>query len=355
MMRRILVWLAILIAGLAGAAVLTSRTSTPPFLDTDGEVLPASIAEERRVTLGGVEQYVLLRGRDRTAPLLIYVHGGPGGSETPFLRTHNAELENDFLAVYWDQRGAVKSFDSTLDPSELNISRMTADLGELIDLLLAEFEQDRVLLVAHSWGTILALEHVAARPETVAAYIAASQTTSQMASDTEGFLWALAEARAPGDAKAVSGLEALGPPPYTPEEFMTQRRYLNEFGGVFVEPQSNLELLRSVLATPEFAWPDLISFFRGNAFSINALWSEQQRYDARTRHTRIEVPIILMLGRNDRVISPRLGAEYLDALEAPEKKLIWFEKSAHMPPIEEPEKFNAAVRRVARRVGILAQ
>ena len=52
--------------------------------------------------IGGVEQYVLLRGRSRTAPLLVYVHGGPGGSETPFLRLHNAELENDFLAVYWD-------------------------------------------------------------------------------------------------------------------------------------------------------------------------------------------------------------------------------------------------------------
>ena len=354
-MHWIIVSLAILIFGLASAIILTSRTSTPPFLDADGEVLPESIAEERHVKLGGVEQYVLLRGRSRTAPLLVYVHGGPGGSETPFLRLYNAELENDFLTVYWDQRGTVKSFDARLDPTELTIARMTADLRELIDLLLAEFNQDQVLLIAHSWGTILALEHVAAHPETVAAYISISQITNQMANDTEAFLWSLDEARACGDAKAISDLEALGQPPYTAKEKLTQDRYLNRLGGVFVEPQSNLNLLRSVLAMPEFAWPDFIAFLRGNVFSIEALWPEQQDYDAYKRHPKIEVPIILMLGRCDRVVSPRLGAEYLATLEAPDKELIWFEKSAHMVPFEEPEKFNAAVRQIARRVGMLTQ
>ncbi|MBE7385645.1 MAG: alpha/beta hydrolase [Leptolyngbya sp. SIO1E4] len=331
---------------------MTSRTSTPPFLDADGNVLTDSIAEERRVNLGGVEQYVLLRGRSRTAPLLVYVHGGPGGSETPFLRIHNAELENDFLTVYWDQRGTVKSFDARLDPAELTIARMTADLGELIDLLLAEFNQDQVLLVAHSWGTILALEYVAARPETVAAYISISQITNQMANDTESFLWALAEAQARGDAKAIATLETLGPPSYTAKEQMTRDRYLNRLGGIFVEPQSNLDLLWSVLALSEFAWPDFIAFLRGNAFSLEALCPEQQDYDAYKRHPKIEVPIILMLGRSDRVVSPRLGAEYLATLEVPDKELIWFEKSAHMVPFEEPEKFNAAVRQIARQVGL---
>ncbi len=351
-MHWLLVSFVVLIVGLASAIVLTTRTSTPSFLDADGNVLPESIAEERRVKLGGVEQYVLLRGRSRTAPLLVYVHGGPGGSETPFLRIYNAELENDFLTVYWDQRGTVKSFDARLDPTELTIARMTADLGELIDLLLAEFSQDQVLLVAHSWGTVLALEYVAARPETVAAYISISQMTNQIADDTESFSWLLAEAQAHGDDRAISGLKALGPPPHTAKEMMVRDRYLNRLGGIFVKPQSDLDLLRSVLALSEFAWPDFISFLRGNTFSLEALCQELQDYDAYKRHPKIEVPIILMLGRRDRVVSPCLGAEYLATLEAPDKELIWFEKSAHMVPFEEPEKFNAAVRQIARQVGL---
>lgn len=184
-MRRALTGIAVLIVVVAAVAVWTSRTNTPPFVDSEGNVVAGSIAEERRVVLGGVGHYVLIRGRDREAPLLVYVHGGPGGSEIAFLRAYNADLENDFVAVYWDQRGTVKSYDPSPDPATLTIARMTADLGELIDVLLKEFRQEQVLLVAHSWGAILGLEHVAKRPETIAAYIAVSQIVHEIVSDAE--------------------------------------------------------------------------------------------------------------------------------------------------------------------------
>lgn len=348
---RVFTWLTIPLLGFAAFTFWTAEGSTPGFSET----LPNSISEERMINLGGVDQYVLLRGKDRIAPLLIYVHGGPGASATPFLRTHNADLENDFVAVYWDQRGAAKSFDANLDPADMTVDEMAADLGELIDLLLAEFNQDQVILVGHSWGTVLALEHVANRPETVAAYIAVSQTTNQMASDAAGTQWALEQARAAGDTTAITDLETIGLPPYTLEEFFTQRRYLNQFGGTLVESQSDLDLLCLSLATSEFAWPDAISFVRGTGFSGKALWAEQQQYDVSSRHSSIDVPMFLMLGRHDRVISPDLGAAYFANLEAPEKELIWFENSAHAPLFEEPEKFNAMVKEIAERVGAFDQ
>lgn len=353
-MRKALVGVGIVVGAIAVVAVWTSRTSTPAFVDSQGDVVPESVAEERRVELGGVEQYVLVRGRDRGAPLLVYVHGGPGGSETAFLRAFNSELEDAFVAVYWDQRGAGKSFDSGLDPGSLNIDRMSADLGELVDLLLKEFAQERVLLVAHSWGTILGLEYVAMRPETVAAYISISQIVDWPESDAEAYAWALRAARAAGDAEALAELEALGPPPYSIDALFTQRKLLNALGGVFFEPQSNWQLLSKALGTPETAWPDFISFVRGDVFSMEALWPELQRYDARERHARLEVPTFFFVGRHDRVISPRLSAAYLEALGAPDKEIVWFERSAHMLPFEEPERFGDEVRRVARAVGLLA-
>lgn len=134
---------------------------------------------------------------------------------------------------------------------------------------------------------------------------------------------------------------------------MDQRALLFELNGVFVEPQSNLGLFRKALGSPESAWPDFISFMRGNAFSMEALWPEAQRYDARARHS-LEVPVFFFVGRQDRVMSPRLSAEFLEMVEAPEKEITWFEQSAHMLPFEEPERFNDEVRRVARQVGLLA-
>ena len=351
--RRLLMSLVLLMATVGVLAYLTASTYTESFVDASGNLQPNSIAEERRVLLGGVEQYVLVRGKNRDAPLMVFVHGGPGAAETPFLRRHNAALEDDFVVVYWEQRGAVHSYDPESNPADITIDRLTNDLGELIDLLLAEFEQEKALLVAHSWGTVLALEHTAKHPETVAAYIAISQTTSQADSDAEGYDWVLARARESEDQEAIKLLEGIARPPYTIEQFITQRRFVNQFGGTFMTGDSDLALAFSMIQTDEFSWRDLPAFVQGVASSGAALWPEQKHYDARQRHPSIDVPIVMVMGRHDKVISPTLGAEYFEMLTAPEKELIWFEKSAHGPPFEEPEKFNKVVRQTACRVSLL--
>ncbi len=155
---------ALAVAGFGAWAAHTARGRTPPVTDGDGAPLSNSIAVERGVTLGGVKQYLLLRGRDKTAPLLLNVHGGPGMSERAFYRFHNAALEDHFVVAYWDQRGAGKSFDRKLDRATLTIDRISADQMELVDLLLAVFGRSQVLLLAHSWGTLISLEHIARRP-----------------------------------------------------------------------------------------------------------------------------------------------------------------------------------------------
>lgn len=331
----------------------SANTATPQFKDEDGNIVENSIAEERQLNLGGVEQTVLLRGRDQTAPLLVFVHGGPGATATPFLRTYNSELENSFVVAYWDQRGTAKSYDQSLDPADMTIAQLTADLGELIDQLRAEFNQEQVLLIAHSWGTIISLEHTANRPETVAAFISVSQTTNQMASDQIGHAWALSEAQLVNNQNAIDDLNTIGSPEYTIEEFYTQRRWVNVMGGGLYQPQSDLALLRTALATSEFSWTDLRSFFAGSKFSSEALWDEQQAYDAASQHSQLEAPVFMMIGRHDKIISPELGKSYFNDLNAPSKELIWFEQSAHAPLFEEPGKFNSEVLRIAIETGLI--
>ena len=354
---RVLRWLLmsvlVLVASVGVFAYLTVDTFTAPFVDEAGKPVENSIAEERRMLIGGVEQYVLLRGRDRNAPLLVFVHGGPGASETPFLRRYNADLENDFVVVYWDQRGAVHSYSPDLDPATFTIERMTEDLRELVDTLLVEFDQEKVLLVGHSWGTIPALEYTAQHPDKVATYISISQTTNQQESDAEGFEWALSQAKKAGDEEAIATLEALGRPPYTLQQFITQRQHVGRYGGSFKDGSSDLKLASQMIMTDEFSWLDLGAFVKGVRLSGNALWEEQKHYDAESRYTTLDAPIVMMFGRGDRVISPRLGLAYFEVLEAPSKEFIWFENSAHAPLFEEPEKFNDAVRQVARGVGLL--
>jgi proline iminopeptidase len=157
-MKRNAIILGAVLVGLSAALALTAGTSTPPFRNPDGSIVQGSIAEERFVTLGGFRQYTLRRGRDRAAPLLLLIHGGPGTPETQLFRFYNSSLEDQFLVVNWDQRGAGKSWSARLDPATLTLDRLARDLDELVDLLLAEYGKEKVLLVAHSWGTELGME-----------------------------------------------------------------------------------------------------------------------------------------------------------------------------------------------------
>lgn len=345
-------------ATLAAAGLVawwTSSGGTPPFRDEQGRILANSIAEERRIVLGGVGQYVLIRGRDRAAPLMINVHGGPGMSERALYRHHNAMLEDHFVIAYWDQRGAGKSFDRALDPSTLTIDRMARDLGELIDTLRAEFGRDKVIILAHSWGTILGLEHCARHPETVAAYIGIGQVSRVLESEAEGYAWALDAAERQGEAEIAAALRALGPPPWTAGEFLEERNHLYKLNGFYALPPSPLKYIREVLSTPETSWADLVPMFRAMPWTIGHLWPENQAYDAFERHKALEVPVYLMLGRHDHAVSPRLAEAWLAGLAAPRKEAIWFETAGHMVPAEDPAAFHRAVLRIGREAGLLDQ
>lgn len=340
---------AALVALTVGIA-LSMRTDTPPFRDPTGQRIDGSIAVERRITLGGWDQYVLVRGRDRKAPVLLYLHGGPGTSEMPLLRVYDAALEEDFVVVYWDQRGTGKSYSANLDPATLTLERLTRDLDELVDLLRSEFGQDRVMLVGHSWGTQLGLAYVSRHPEKVAAYVGVGQISNATESDSLGYAWALAEARAREDHEAIRVLESIGLPPYSIPNVERQRKYVARYGGAFREPRSLLDLVFTSLKAPEVSWPDVIAFVRGTSVSMKALWPTAQAFDANTSYPRLDVPVFFLLGRHDRQVSSALAAEYFERLHAPHKELIWFERSAHSPPFEEPDRFTAEIRRIGREV-----
>ena len=340
-----------------GVVILLAATSgayTPQFRGEDGEIIEGSIAEERRMVLGGAEQYVLIRGRNRNAPLLIFLHGGPGYSAMPFNRLRNAALEEDFVFVNWDQRGAGKSFSAASDPSTLNLDQLTRDLDDLVDALRAEFDHEKVLLVGHSWGSLLGLDYASRHPEKVAAYIGVSQFSNALASERESYEWSLAQAQKQNDAKALANLEKIGPPPYEAvDEMWTQRRALNKMGGVWFEPKPDSYYAQQYLRCAEFAWPGLINLVRGGQLSTERLFSTAFSANAFIDYPKLVLPVFFIEGRHDHVTSPRLAEIYLNALDAPQKQLIWFERSGHMPNWEEPEKFNEEVRRIAAEVGLL--
>jgi pimeloyl-ACP methyl ester carboxylesterase len=144
---------------------------TPPFRDRRGELVPGSIAEVEYLRLGGLDQWVMIRGERVSNPPLILLHGGPGLSETVFFRRFNAPLEKSFTLLYWDQRGAGRSFDGKIPRSTMTVGRFIADLDELVDAVRKRLGKKKVAILGHSWGSALGVLYAARFPEKVSAYI----------------------------------------------------------------------------------------------------------------------------------------------------------------------------------------
>jgi len=322
---------------------------TPPFRSHRGELLPGSIAEIEYLRLGGVEQWVMIRGESVANPPLILLHGGPGLSETGFFRYFNAELEKSFTVVYWDQRGAGKSFDPELPRSSLTVEQLIADLDELVDAVRARLGKDRVTIFGHSWGAALGVLYCARFPHKVAAYVGSGQIGDSKEGEARSYDYVLARAQQLRHRRALKALRAIGPPPYDARSLWTERMWLQRLDGN-LSPRSLWNLGRVILGGPESSIFDLPATFRAFRVTLEAMWDEVSTLNLLELAPSLQVPVFFFLGRNDHFVPPEVSVAYFDALTAPSKQLVWFEASGHEPFMDEAAKFNAQMRELVRPV-----
>jgi pimeloyl-ACP methyl ester carboxylesterase len=208
-----------------------------------------------RWPINGIDQSVILRGRDRGNPLLVWVHGGPGTSETGPVRRHNSVLEDHFVVVLWDQRYAGRSLDPLgPKPARQSIDDYVADLDVLIDRLQQRFACRKVVLVAHSWGTVPGLLYAERHPENLAAYVGIGQEANALESERRSYEFVLDQARSRRDVSALERLQHMGPPPRPGGEVWTPRELLEKFGGAFHGRGSELSLALASVGASEMNW-----------------------------------------------------------------------------------------------------
>jgi pimeloyl-ACP methyl ester carboxylesterase len=313
-----------------------------------------NIAEALRLPLGGIDQYVLIRGRDVANPVLVALHGGPGTAETPLLRHFNSALEEAFTVVYWEQRGTGKSFSKAIPETSMTVDRFVRDLDELVDYLLRRLGRKTVVLFGHSWGTALGTLYAARYPQKVSAYIGTGQIGDLAASELASYRFVLDEAKRRGNSKAIAELTKLGPPPYTDKQMMVQRRWLGRFAGT-LGSLPVLTAARIVLLSPGssiFALPNIV---RGTLFSVRTLWGEVSKLNLERDVPELKMPVWFLNGRHDHQVDAGVAAAYFEKLTAPEKTQVWFENSGHFVPFEEPEKFNKTMCDIAARLSTSAR
>jgi proline iminopeptidase len=342
----ILVGLIALIAAIVGVSQL--RAHTPAITGPDGQPLPGSIASVERVELGGVDQWLIIRGQSVDKPVLLFLSGGPGGSEAGRVLRFNRELEQHFVVVIWEQRGCGKSYPALNPKSALTVDQYAADIIELTDMLRARFDEDKIYLVGHSWGSIIGVRAVQARPDLFYAYIGTAQMVDVRETDQIIYEMVMKHSRQAGDTKFVQTLEAQGEPPYLgkspirPYSTLFGREYsIYEFPNIKSEEyRRDGDILMLMLKQPEYGWLDRVYYLLGLMNTFNAVYPQLQDIDFRLDAARLDLPVYLILGRHDMNNPYRIPEEYFNLLQAPSKELFFFEESGHGMIWEEADKFH---------------
>ena len=336
--RLIIPALALILLGTIVA--LGSCAGTSAIVGPSGEPIAGSIATMEKIDVQGTEQWLVIRGHDREAPVMLFLSGGPGGSELGRTRDYLADLEKDFVFVNWEQPGTGKSY-GAMDMQEASYEDFVDHTIAVSAYLKERFGDRPIYLTGHSWGTIIGLMAAERRPDLYAAYIAVAQQVDFVENDVIGYNMVLERAAAAGDEKTVRQLRENGPPPYSVEKgnnytYLFQRvfRYSPSAPG-----QAHIDSL-GILTPEEYTALDSINLVRGLLQGVKYIYPQLVGLDFRRDIPRLDVPVFFVTGRYDFTCIQDMSYEYFQMLDAPLKRHYWFEESGHEACYEEPEKFR---------------
>lgn len=349
------------VSGLAGDTAapkpLSRAEATAIIANARKIVTPNGIERLETVRIGGIDQWVSIRGRDKRNPVLLFIHGGPGYVSMPMSWWFSRDWEEYFTVVQWDQRGAGKTYllnDPAMIAPTLTLERMVDDTEEMADWIRKELGKKKIFIIGHSWGSYPGLELARRHPEWLYAYIGVGQLTDGPESERRGWAFALDAARHAGNSDALHQLEAIAPyfspgHPSSLKDIYTQRKWLDLYGGVMAHRDGNSAEGDLARLSPDYTADEISQIWEGNEFSEKYLLAQILSLNL-TDTRKLDCPLIIFGGRYDVNVNSDVAAEWFAKVDAPSKQFVWFENSAHLPMTEEPGKFLISLVRYARPI-----
>jgi proline iminopeptidase len=364
--------------GLAVAALLTTAQAasagTPAGMtrqdavevigDLRRIVTPNGVERNEAIRIGGIDQFVSIRGADRRNPILLIIHGGPGFPTAPLAWWATRGLEEYFTVVHWDQRGSGKTYllnDPKAVAPTMKVERFVDDTEELTAWLRKTYAKDRIFVLGTSWGSYIGLEFAQRRPEWLHAYIGMGQAVNSPESERRGYAFALAAARKAGNREAIADLESIAP--YAApgkdiplDSIRKERKWSDHYGGVMAYRTHQIDGIASKLS-PDYTDAEAERVYEGNGFSQDFFLSPVLSLDL-SHVTKLDCPLIVLAGRHDRSVTSTVAHDWFERVRAPSKSFTWFENSAHEIMVEEPGKLLltlvADARPIAAKAGDVA-
>lgn len=306
--------------------------------------------KEEYISVNGIEHFLLHYPKVAGTPVLLYLHGGPGSFESLFAYELDAEWGDMFTHVHWDQRGAGKTLRRNKKSGmPETVEQMLDDVHGIVEYLKRTYQADKIVILGHSWGSLLGSLYVQKHPENVLSYIGIGQVINMMENERMAYQETLEMAKKAGNQKHVRALENLGDyPPTDPEmilKLLPKMRKIQEAYDGSVSGPGLGEMLKTMKRSPSFQWGDLVSFMR--SMSVNrSLCLQLLGFNLEDFPCHYEAPVHYILGEMDIVTSTTLAKAYYETMDAPQKTLTVILGAGHNPMYERIEECAAALRTI---------
>ena len=292
---------------------------TTPLLSSQN---PSAIKISQAVEIGGIQQWISIKGTNRSNPVLLFLHGGPGNSAMGYADSFTNELQEHFVVVQWDQRESGTTEKLNVSDEPLSVALMEDDAIEMISYLRSRFSQDKIFLMGHSWGGFLGLRVAARHPELLKAYLAISPMVNQLESERLSLAWMIDKAKNQSNEQALMELALVNIPFQNGDQLYYHRSWLAKLMGNKFPSQDFVETWAKKWL-PLFNEASAVNFFEFAPV--------------------IKCPIYFFVGKLDYQTHFKLTEAYYTALEAKEKRLFLFENTGHNLTAKEPEKLQQII------------
>lgn len=323
--------------------------STPQIRDQSGKIMKNSISELKCINLNGHKEWISIRGYNKNNPVILFLAGGPGGSQMAAVRYHLAELEKNYVVVNWDQAGSCKSYHA-VSVKEITVDTYVDDGYKLTRYLCEKFNKKKIYLVGESWGSALGIFLADRHPECYLAFIGTGQMVDFVQTEKMDYAKAIEIAKQNGDNKKLKSLKKIGKPPYYGKDVtlksMEYLNYLNNYMGNNKKIyNSKFDTLKYIFSS-EYGIIDKFNYIWGLVNTFNHVYPQLYGIDLRKDYLDIKIPVYFFIGKQDINAPISLAEEYYNKMNAPDKKLVWFEHSGHSPWINESKLFVEELRKV---------
>ena len=298
------------------------------------------------VEINGMDQWIYYMGSDTSKPVILFLHGGPGTPETPFLEKFNSNLKDEFIIASWEQRGAGKSFYKKIPDSTMTMEQFIDDTYAVTQYLKEKFNRPKIYLMGHSWGTLLGIRTVKKHPSEYSGYFAIAQTSNAFQEELIIYNWLLQQAEEEPNKKAIRQLERIGRPQagkrLSFKDMSTKIKWVNYYGGAsFYKNKKGFNKLAKIVITAKmYSFWDKLKYLKSEKYTLSFLYDQIADVNLKNEIDALEVPIVFFHGAGDYQVPIKVAREYYEYISAPYKSFIQFDDCAHGVLIEKPDKFK---------------